>query len=94
MENMNIVINGKYKGYKIVFDEGNNLIQLKYKKKIILLNGNIKTIGITGNKLGTENLHYFELLDSTEKIYCLLDFNIYLILIILGMQVSAECVMG
>ncbi len=94
MDNINnIVINGKYKGYKIVFDEVNKVIQLKYKKKIILLNGNIKSICITRNKLGTENIHYFELSDGTEKIYCLLDFKIYLLLIILGMQVSASCIL-
>ena len=37
MNNINTVIKGKYKGYKIVFDENNKSIQLTNKHKSILL---------------------------------------------------------
>lgn len=42
MDNMNIVIKGKYKGYKIVFDENNRSIQLIKKQNSILLNRKYK----------------------------------------------------
>lgn len=94
MDNTNIVIDGTYKGCKIVFDKTNKSIHLKHKKKSLPLNGNITSIGITKDKIGTENIHYFQIENSTEKIYCLLDFNTYLLLILLGMKVSASCVLG
>ena len=39
-----------------------------------------------------EDLYYFQMLNDEDKIYCLLDFKIYLVLIILGMQVLKSCV--
>lgn len=94
MDSTNIVIKGKYKGYKILFDRNNNYIQLKDKEENIILNDKITSICITKYKLGTENIHYFQMKDSNEKIYCLLDFNIYLHLLILGMKVSSSCILG
>ena len=41
-----------------------------------------------------EDLYYFQMINDNEKIYCSLDFNIYLALIILGMQVHETCVLG
>lgn len=38
MDNINVVIKGKFKGYKIVFDETNKTIQLKHKDNTITLN--------------------------------------------------------
>jgi len=94
MVNRDIVINGTYKGYKIVFDKTNKTIQLKHRKKTLNLNGNITSMCITRDKVGEENIHYFEMKDSKDKVYCLLDFKTYLLLIILGMKVSASCVLG
>ena len=38
IDNINVVIKGKFKGYKIVFDETNKTIQLKHKDNTITLN--------------------------------------------------------
>lgn len=94
MDNTDIVINGEYKGYKIVFDKTRKSIQLKHKKKIMPLNGNITSMCITRDKVGKENIHYFEMKDSKDKVYCLLNFKTYLLLMILGMRVSPSCVLG
>ena len=71
MESTNVVIDGRYKGYKIVFNKNNNSIQLKNKKEVIVLNGNVTSICITNTRLKNETIHYFQIRDSTEKIYCL-----------------------
>lgn len=94
MVNTDIVINGTYKGYRIVFDKTNKSIQLKHRKKILELNGNITSMCITRDKVGEDNIHYFQIKDSEDKIYCLLDFKTYLLLMILGMRVSPSCVIG
>lgn len=91
---MDRVIKGNYKGYKIVFDKTNKTIQLKHRKKILKLNGNITSMCITRDKVGEENIHYFEMKDSKDRIYCLLNFKTYLMLMILGMKVSPTCVLG
>ena len=91
---MDRVIKGKYKGYKIVFDKTNKSIQLKYRTKRLDLNGNITSMCITRDKVGEESIHYFEMKDSKDKVYCLLDFKTYLMLMLLGMRVSPTCVLG
>lgn len=90
MESTNIVIDGRYKGYKIVFDKNNKSIQLKHKKEIIILDGSVTSICITNIKLENENIHYFQIKGSTEKIFCLLDFNTYLYLLMVGMKAPME----
>lgn len=90
MESTNVVIDGRYKGYKIVFNKNNNSIQLKHKKEVIVLNGNVTSICITNIKLENENIHYFQIKGSTEKIFCLLDFNTYLSLLMVGMKAPLE----
>ncbi len=90
MESTNIVIDGRYKGYKIVFDKSNNCIQLKHKKEKILLDGNITSICITNTKLENKTIHYFQIRGSAEKIHCLLDFNTYILLLIIGMKAPME----
>lgn len=93
MNKMNIVIKGKYKGYKIVFDRDNNSIQLKSKRQIIPLNSNIKSVCITKEILREQSIYYFQIVGSTEKVYCLLDFSTYILLIILGMKVPTNCIL-
>ena len=39
-----------------------------------------------------EDLYYFQMIND-EKIYCLLDFNIYLASMIIGMQIPASCIL-
>lgn len=39
-----------------------------------------------------EDLYYFQMVNDEDKIYCILDFKIYLALIILGIQVPISCV--
>lgn len=92
MKKLNTVINGTYKGYKIVCDKSKNNIQLQGKKDIIILNDRISSICITNETLGDENVHYFEMKETNEKIYCLLDFETYLILIMVGMQIPEKCI--
>ena len=40
-----------------------------------------------------DDLYYFQMINDDEKIYCLLDFNIYLALMILCMQVPETCIL-
>lgn len=91
----NVILNGTYKGYKLIFNDDNRTIKLVYKTKIVDLEGRIKSIFIKGNESYYKNemidYYYFELIENQEIIKCLTDFDMYLRLIIYGMKVPTTC---
>ena len=85
----NVVLNGKYKGYKLTVDDNTNSIQLVNKAEIIDLNGKINSVCIKGNN--KQDLYYFGITEVNEPIKCLANFETYLRLIVYGMKVPAKC---
>ena len=91
----NVILNGKYKGYRLVFNNENNSIELINEFEIIDLKGKIKSVYMKGNEVykRTEEIdyYYFEIVGNQELIKCLASFEMYLGLILYGMQVPAKC---
>lgn len=92
---INVILNGEYKGYKLIFDDNNRSVKLINKAEIIDLEGKIKSVYIKGNESYHKDemidYYYFELMENQEIIKCLTDFNMYLRLIIYGMKVPTTC---
>ena len=92
----NVILNGKYKGYRLVFNNENNSIELINETEIIDLRGKIKSIYIKGNEVYKKDemldYYYFEIVGNQELIKCLASFEMYLGLILYGMQVPTSCV--
>ena len=91
----NVILNGKYKGYKLKFDDENNSIKLINKAEIIDLKGRVKSVYIKGKEVYKKDemldYYYFEIIENQEKIKCLINFDMYLRLIVYGMQVPTSC---
>ena len=91
----NVILNGKYKGYRLVFNNENNSIELINETEIIDLRGKIKSVYIKGNEVYKRaeeiDYYYFEIVGNQEKIKCLINFDMYLRLIVYGMQVPTSC---
>lgn len=47
----NVILNGKYKGYRLVFNNENNSIELINETEIIGLRGKIKSVYMKGNEV-------------------------------------------
>lgn len=91
----NVILNGKYKGYRLVFNNENNSIELINETEIIGLRGKIKSVYMKGNEVYKRDqeidYYYFEIVGNQEKIKCLINFDMYLRLIVYGMQVPTSC---
>ena len=91
----NVILNGKYKDYKLKFDDENNSIKLINKSEIINLKGRVKSVHIKGKEVYKKDemldYYYFEIIENQEKIKCLINFDMYLRLIVYGMQVPTSC---
>ena len=91
----NVILNGKYKGYKLKFDDENNSIKLINKAEIIDLKGRVKSVYIKGKEVYKKDemldYYYFEIIENQEKIKCLINFDMYLRLIVYGMEVPTSC---
>lgn len=91
----NVILNGKYKGYRLVFNNENNSIELINEAEIIGLRGKIKSVYMKGNEVYKRDqeidYYYFEIVGNQEKKKCLINFDMYLRLIVYGMQVPTSC---
>lgn len=85
----NVVLNGKYKGYKLSIDDNTNSILLVNRTKTIDLKGKINSVCIKGND--KKDLYYFTIKEGNELIKCLANFETYLRLIVYGMKVPTTC---
>lgn len=85
----NVILNGKYKGYKLTADDNTNSIQLVNKVETIDLKGRINSVCIKGND--KKDLYYFTIKEENETIKCLANFETYLRLIVYGMKVPTIC---
>lgn len=85
----NVILNGKYKGYKLTVDDNTKSIQVVNKAETIDLNGKINSVCIKGND--KQDLYYFGITAENELIKCLANFETYLRLIVYGMEVPTGC---
>lgn len=85
----NVILNGKYKGYKLTVDDNTNSIQLVNRAEIIDLKGKINSVCIKGND--KKDLYYFTIKEGNAPIKCLAHFETYLRLIVYGMKVPTTC---
>ena len=91
----NVILNGKYKGYKLIFNDDNKSVKLINNAEIIDLEGRIKSVCIKGNELYNKDdavdYYNFQIHDEQEFIKCLTSFDMYLRLIVYGMKVPIKC---
>lgn len=89
MDRINVVTNGKYKGYIVETNPSNNILALVNKNSRIDLTNNLKSVTIIG---GDENSYEIELKNEDVKLKCNIEFATYLCLVMFGIGISTSCV--
>lgn len=89
MNRINVVTNGKYKGYIVDTNPSSSTVALLRENNRIDLTNNLKSVTIIG---GDENRYEIELKNENVKLKCNIEFSTYLCLVMFGIGVSTSCV--
>lgn len=89
MNRINVVINGKYKGYIVDTNPSTNKVTLVKDNNIIDLTNNLKSVTMFG---GDKNIYEIELKNENVKLKCKLEFAAYLCLAMFGIGISSSCI--